>query len=111
MRLTAGLLALVVSVLVPVSAAAQQPPRPSDTGPADGPIVGDITKIDHETFKAIAARLPAGHAPKIDGKLDDADWQDPWLSATEQPGRIPDRLLSALTRQVLQAFQIGRAHV
>jgi hypothetical protein len=75
MRLTAGLLALVVSVLVPVSAAAQQPPRPSDTGPADGPIVGDITKIDHETFKAIAARLPAGHAPKIDGKLDDADWQ------------------------------------
>ncbi len=43
--------------------------------PAAGPIITDITKIDHETFVAIAARLPEGRAPKIDGVLDDAEWQ------------------------------------
>ncbi len=42
---------------------------------APGPIITDITKIDHETFVAIAGRLPAGRAPKIDGRLDDEEWQ------------------------------------
>jgi len=42
---------------------------------SDGPIVTDIQKIDHETFQAIAARLPEGRAPKIDGRLDDEEWQ------------------------------------
>ena len=35
----------------------------------------DITEINHESFEAMAARLPAGRAPRIDGILDDADWQ------------------------------------
>ena len=30
--------------------------------------------IDHESYRAIAARLPEGQAPRIDGKLDDAIW-------------------------------------
>ena len=37
-------------------------------------------------------------------QLTDSDWQDPWLAASAHPGEIPDRLLSALTRKVLQAF-------
>jgi len=65
-----GFLALTPSV-----ARAQASPNrgPSDSGP--GPIITDITKIDHETFEAIAAKLPEGRAPKIDGKLDDPEWQ------------------------------------
>lgn len=47
-------------------------------------------------------------AQHLDG-LEDANWQDPWLQATEQPGKIPDRLLSALTRKVLQALPGRRA--
>jgi len=43
--------------------------------PPLGPVVTDITEINHESFEAMAARLPAGHAPRIDGVLDDADWQ------------------------------------
>lgn len=42
-------------------------------------------------------------AQHLDG-LADADWQDPWLSATERPGEIPTRLLHALTRKVIEAF-------
>lgn len=42
-------------------------------------------------------------AQHLDG-LEDANWQDPWLDATEQPGEIPDRLLSALTSRVLKAL-------
>jgi len=40
-----------------------------------GPVVTDITTINPETFEAMAARLPSGRAPKIDGVLDDAEWQ------------------------------------
>lgn len=71
-RLVATAAALVASLLVVSSANAQNTAPPPAVA---GPIVTDITKIDHETFQAIAARLPAGHAPKIDGHLDDADWQ------------------------------------
>ena len=35
----------------------------------------DITKIDPETFRVVAARLPQGQAPRIDGRLDDAVWE------------------------------------
>ncbi len=52
---------------------AAQVPGQNDSG--GGPIITDITKIDHEAFEAIAARLPDGRAPKIDGKLDEAEWQ------------------------------------
>jgi len=40
-----------------------------------GPVITDITKIDHESYEAVATRLPAGRAPKIDGTLNDAEWQ------------------------------------
>ncbi len=67
---------LVVSALLcAAGAAAQAPPGPRADPDATGPIVTDITKIDHETFAAIAMRLPPGHALKIDGTLDEADWQ------------------------------------
>ena len=39
---------------------------------ADEPF--DIRKIDPETFRAIAAKLPDGQAPRIDGRLDDEVW-------------------------------------
>lgn len=34
----------------------------------------DLQAIDPNTFKAIAARLPEGQAPEIDGRLDDEVW-------------------------------------
>ena len=34
----------------------------------------DITKVDPATFVAIAARVPEGQAPRIDGKLDEEVW-------------------------------------
>ena len=39
---------------------------------ADEPF--DIRKIEPDTFKAIATRLPEGQAPRIDGRLDDEVW-------------------------------------
>ena len=36
--------------------------------------------------------------------LVDADWQDPWLSATANPGEIPGRLLKELAAQVFASF-------
>jgi len=41
--------------------------------PAQMPL--DLAKIDPQAFHAIAARLPKGQAPKIDGRLDDAVWE------------------------------------
>ena len=70
---------LVIGVFAwPARANAQTPtstPAQDAAAPAPGPVITDITKIDHETFSAIAARLPAGRAPKIDGQLTDAEWQ------------------------------------
>lgn len=40
---------------------------------ADDPF--DIRTIDPETFRAIAARLPEGQGPRIDGRLDDDVWR------------------------------------
>jgi hypothetical protein len=34
----------------------------------------DITKIDPETFRAIAVRIPPGQTPRIDGRLDEEAW-------------------------------------
>ena len=48
--------------------------RFASSAAAQGPVVTDITTIDPHTFKAIAARLPDGRAPKVDGRLDDAEW-------------------------------------
>jgi len=58
--------AVLVAVCVGVGTARAQTP---------GPLFTDIAEINHEAFEAMAARLPAGRAPKIDGILDDADWQ------------------------------------
>lgn len=44
-----------------------------DSRPASSPV--DLAKIDPQAFHALAARLPKGQAPKIDGKLDDTVWQ------------------------------------
>lgn len=65
----------VAPTTTPLVAGAVPQGQPQVDGAAHEAIVTDITKIDHETFKAIAARLPAGHVLKIDGRLDDADWQ------------------------------------
>ena len=35
----------------------------------------DITRIDPETFRAMAVRLPEGQAPRVDGRLDEELWQ------------------------------------
>jgi hypothetical protein len=35
----------------------------------------DLNRIDPATFRAIAARIPKGQSPKIDGKLNDPAWQ------------------------------------
>ncbi len=42
--------------------------------PAAGPIVTDAALIDPHTFKAIALRIEPGQAPRIDGRLDEAVW-------------------------------------
>lgn len=34
----------------------------------------DISRIDPETFRVVAVRLPEGQAPRIDGRLDDEVW-------------------------------------
>ncbi|MEZ5285101.1 MAG: carbohydrate binding family 9 domain-containing protein [Vicinamibacterales bacterium] len=47
----------------------------SGSGPAaDGEPTLDIRSIDHESYRAIAARLPDGQTPRIDGRLDDEVW-------------------------------------
>ena len=45
----------------------------------------DITKIDPETFRAMAVRIPPGQTPRIDGRLDEPDWQ-----AAERSPRFAD---------------------
>jgi hypothetical protein len=42
--------------------------------PAAGQTPADLTRIDPETFHAIAVRLPKGQSPKIDGRLSDPVW-------------------------------------
>ena len=71
---------VVVTLLAVVPASAQTRAGgaqnvPSGPEPAAGPVITDIKTIDHEAFQAMAARLPPGRAPKIDGHLDDAEWQ------------------------------------
>lgn len=67
--LAAGCFCVSALVLLASAASAQT------AAPTQGPIVTDITTIDPHTFKAMAARLPDGKAPKIDGRLDDAEWE------------------------------------
>ncbi|WVN41213.1 cupin domain-containing protein [beta proteobacterium MWH-UniP1] len=56
-------------------------------------------------FRAPGRVALADHAWAVHlDSLPDTDWQDPWLAATAHPGQIPDRLLKALTAQVLASF-------
>lgn len=41
--------------------------------------------------------------------LEESDWRDPWLQASDQPGEIPEKLLAALTHQVLQTLPDRKA--
>jgi len=69
---------VLLACLAVATAARAQDPVPGAVSPeaaGDGPVVTDITRIDPETFEAIATRLPVGRAPKIDGRLDDEVWQ------------------------------------
>jgi hypothetical protein len=62
--------------LLSARAAFAQAPLSNAAVPAPaGPVITDIAKVDPETFEAMAARLPDGRAPRIDGKLDEAEWQ------------------------------------
>lgn len=67
--LIAGLAGLVVLVVAAVSAAQTPPAAPAR------PERLDLHKIDPLTFNAIAARVPAGQALRIDGDLTDPAWQ------------------------------------
>jgi 50S ribosomal protein L16 3-hydroxylase len=42
-------------------------------------------------------------------QFEESDWHDPWLKASDRPGEIPEQLLAALTRQVLQTFPNRKA--
>ena len=74
----------LASVFLMAAAAlcAAQPTRPAVAAPAgqDSPLPSssaaplDLNTIDPLTFKAMAARLPKGLAPKIDGRMTDAAW-------------------------------------
>lgn len=71
------LVALTLLVVGPATVCAQPSasgPAPSAGSPDDDPIV-DVRTIDHEAYVAMAARLPAGTAPRIDGLLDDEVWK------------------------------------
>lgn len=75
--------------------------HPTDSD-AEGPVVTDINEIDPHSFQALAARLPEGRAPNLDGRLDDEVWllapaqgpfvqRDPnfgWLSTERTEFRI-----------------------
>ena len=69
------LAALTLLVVGPAMVCAQPSSGPAPPSPeADDPIV-DVRTVDHEAYRAIAARLPEGQAPRIDGRLDDEVWK------------------------------------
>jgi len=49
--------------------------QPSAEAPAPAESVLDIKAVDPHSYRAVAARVPDGQAPEIDGRLDDAAWQ------------------------------------
>lgn len=61
---------VVLSLMLGVRIADAQPASGS-TAPSE-PF--DIRRIDPETFRAVALRIPEGQAPRVDGRLDDAIW-------------------------------------
>src|SRR5712692_8942057 len=69
--MTSRLIALCATGVMAASPCAAQTPNPSV--PASG--IVDVHAIDPHTYRADAVRLPAGVAPKIDGRPDDDVWQ------------------------------------
>ncbi len=72
-------LAAALLLATPLFAQVSGDPRSANAPPGaaaapEGPVITDIRTIDPETFHAIAARLPEGRSPKIDGRLDDEVW-------------------------------------
>ncbi len=65
-------LSTLFCLTVATAATAQSPPS---LQPPTGPLITDITQIDPESYEAIAAKLPVGRSPNIDGRLDDDEWQ------------------------------------
>jgi hypothetical protein len=70
----------VACLLAPLPASAQTGIKPgraiqSPVPAGDAGSIVDVRKIDPDTFRAIAARLPKGRAPKIDGRLEDEEWK------------------------------------
>ena len=114
-----SVLALAVVAGVAAPARAQSAPGgPSEPRPID------INTIDPDTFRAIAARLPEGQAPKIDGRMDDEVWTagarvgplHPARAAFRRAGhrahRVPHPLRrpDALLRHLGVRRQSGRHH-
>jgi len=68
-----GLLALSAFVALSRPVPAQPaPPPPAPAAPRAELL--DVTRIDPLTFRAIAARVPNGQSPRVDGHLDDEVW-------------------------------------
>jgi hypothetical protein len=73
-RLAACVLCLATADSATAQVAAGPLHAPQTTAPGVSAKQPDLNKIDPETFKAIAVRLPKGKAPLIDGRLDDEAW-------------------------------------
>ncbi|MCC7124678.1 MAG: carbohydrate binding family 9 domain-containing protein [Acidobacteria bacterium] len=59
---------LPLLALWPQAASSQPAPGPAPSG------VVDVKSIDPDSYRALAARLPPGRAPRIDGSLNDEEW-------------------------------------
>ena len=66
---------LCAACLIAAGPSAAQTPAPAAPARAVAPVIADTHAIDPHAYRARAARLPSGAAPKIDGRLDDAVWQ------------------------------------
>lgn len=73
-----ALCGICLMAALPVGAQNGARPRSGAQSPVRGSSSSatfDINRVDPETFRIIATRLPKGRAPKIDGRMDDAEWQ------------------------------------
>jgi len=77
------------------------PPNVAHRGTAVGP--GCMTWSVGFRAPGLIALADQAWSRHLD-KLTDTEWADPWLGATEHPGKIPDRLLDALASRVLRSL-------
>ena len=57
------------------------------------------------TLASLADNAFSRHLETLPSK----DWRDPWLTATTQPGQIPQRLLADLTKEVLKQLPTAQS--